>query len=277
MNHRRTRLAAALLFVSPLLLGGCQYWTETAEFGPDGLATPLSDYLPIKGEVITGNRRTAVDIENLNGSVTVLVSDRYPEAQIYARANWRKAYDKDEWEVVKNEDWVVAEHVIEGENSVLRVLSQATPESDPAVRTEIKILMPSCDGVFIRNAGGNVKVIGAGGAHTIASGFEIGRGGHIEVRTSRDINDPVTLRTSDGDVEFVVDGGSSGSIDIQAPEGEVAFGSAFGRLAKVVVEEHRWTGVWNGRTNPVLLSTLEGNARMRVEENPEMFTTGIHR
>lgn len=276
MNHlSRTHLAAALV-VTPLLVGGCQYWSETVQFGPDGMATPLADFLPIRGEVIDGSRRTAIDVENLNGSVTILVSDRYPEAQIYARANWRKAYDKDEWEEVRNEDWVVAEHVIDGENGVLRVLSQATPETDPPVRTEIKILMPACDGVFVRNAGGNVTVVGAGGAHTITSGFEIGDGGHVEVRTSRAIDDPIILRTSDGDVELVLGSESGGEIDIQASDGSVGFASKFGRLSQVRVEENRWTGVWNGRTNPLTLSTLDGNARLRVEERPEMFTTGIH-
>ncbi len=271
----RTLISVAALLTTPLILGGCKGISQIRELRPDGLATPFSDYLPIQGEVITGDRRVAVDVENLNGSVTILVSDRYEQAMVYARARWRGNLSKDEWEVVKNEDWVVAEHAMDGENSVLRVLSQATPDTEAPVRTDLRILLPSCDGVFVRNAGGTVTVVGAGGAHTIVSGFEIGSGGHIEVRTSRPIHDPVTLRTSDGHINLVLAPNSGGALDIQSDSGRVAFGSKFGRMSQVRVEPLRWTGVWNGGTNPILLQSLNGNARVRVEERPEMFSTGI--
>jgi hypothetical protein len=271
----RALMTATALFTIPLVLGGCKGISQIRQLRPDGLATPFADYLPIQGQVITGDRRIAIDVENLNGSVTILVSDRYKQAMVYAHARWRGGLSKDEWEVVKNEDWVVAEHVIEGDNSILRVLSQATPETDMPVRTELRILLPSCDGVYVRNAGGLVTVVGAGGAHTIVSGFEIGSGGHIEVRTSRPIHDPVTLRTSDGHINLVLGPNSGGSLDIQSDSGRVAFGSKFGRVSQVRVEPLRWTGVWNGGTNPIVLQALSGNARVRVEAKPEMFSTGI--
>jgi len=271
----RQGLLVASFAVLPLFLGGCKGLRQIRELRPDGLATLASDHLEIQGEEITGDRRTAVDVENLNGSVTILVSDRYKKASVYARANWRAGMSDEEWEDVGNERWVVAEHVIEGENSVLRVLSQAAPDMDPPVRTEIKILMPACDGVFVRNAGGYVTVVGAGGAHTIASGFELGSGGHIEVRTSRAISDPISLRTSSGAVNLVLAPNSGGLIDVQTDDGRVAFGSKYGRLTNVRVEEERWTGTWNGQSNPIVLRTLDGDARLRVEEKPEMFSTGL--
>lgn len=274
-NLSRTLIFVATLLTTPLILGGCKGISQIRELRPDGLATPFSDYLPIQGEVLTGDRRVAVDVENLNGSVTILVSDRYKQAMVYAHARWRGDLSKDEWEDLKNEDWVVAEHVIEGDNSILRVLSQATPDTDAPVRTELRILMPSCDGVYVRNAGGKVTVVGAGGAHTVVSGFELGQGGHIEVRTSKPIHDPVTLRTSDGHINLVMAPNSGGTLDIQSDHGRVAFGSKFGRVSQVRVEPLRWTGVWNGGTNPILLQALNGNARVRVEEHPEMFSTGV--
>lgn len=272
-THRIVTIAA-ILFTIPLILGGCKGFQQIRELRPDGLATPFSDLIPISGEVIDGSRRTAIDVENLNGSVTILVSDRYEQAMVYGRAHWRAGYSEDEYEEIRNEDWVVAEHVIEGDNAVLRVLSQATPDASKPVQTELKILMPSCDGVFIRNAGGSVTVVGAGGAHTILSGFEIGVGGHIEVRTSRAIKDPIELRTSDGHVNLVLAPNSGGTITVQTDDGRVAFGSKFGRTTQVRVEPLQWTGVWNGQSNPIGLHTLNGNARMRVVEKPEMFTTG---
>lgn len=232
--------------------------------------------MPIKGEAVTADRFTAVDIENLNGSVSVRVSDRVDKASVYARARWFGGYNQDEWEEVRNEDWVVAEHVIENGNSILRVLSQATPDVTPPVRTEIQVILPRCDGVFIRNAGGDVTVIGAGGAHTIESGFDYGRGGHIEVRTSRDINDPINLRTSDGYIDLVLGPNSAGTLDIQTDSGLVSFGSKFGKTTNVRVEPLRWTGVWNDSSNPITLRTLNGNARVRVVDRPERYSTGLH-
>lgn len=272
----RHRFTVATLLVIPLVLGGCRGIRELRELRPDGLATLANDHLEIRGEPITGDRRVAVDVENLNGSVTILVSDRYKEASVYASTNWGSDRASDEPATQDGaRRWVSAEHVMEGDNSVLRVLSQATPEMDPPVRTEIRILMPSCDGVFVRSGGGNVTVVGAGGAHTIASGFELGRGGHIEVRTSRPINDPINLRTSDGAVNLVLAPNSGGLIDVQTDDGRVAFGSKYGRLTNVQVEEERWTGIWNGQTNPIVLRTLDGDARLRVEEKPERFSTGL--
>ncbi|KAA0214333.1 MAG: hypothetical protein DYG94_07550 [Leptolyngbya sp. PLA3] len=242
---------------------------------PDGLSTPASDTLAIRGEALTKDRRIAVDVKNLNGSVTVLVSDRYDTAHVYARAGWRGKYSKAEWEEVRNEDWVVAEHVIEEGNSILRVLSQAAPDVDPPVRTDIRILLPACDGVHIRNAGGSVKVVGAGGAHTIESGFETGPGGSIEVKTSRDITDPINLRTSDGWVDLVLDQGSSGTIDLQTDEGKAFFSSKFGRTTDVKADAMHWTGVWNASSNPITLRTLSGDARVRVVDKPEMYSVGL--
>ncbi len=272
----RKLTVAALLAFAPLVLGGCKGFSQIRELRPDGLATPFSDLIPITGEVIDGSRRTAIDVENLNGSVTILVSDRYEQAMVYGRAHWRGGYSVDEWEEIRNEDWVVADHVIEGDNAVLRVLSQATPDASKPVATELKILMPSCDGVFVRNAGGYVTVVGAGGAHTISSGFEIGTGGHIEVRTSRAIKDPINLRTSEGDVNLVLAPNSGGTIIVQSDDGRVGFGSKYGRATQVRVEVGQWSGVWNGQTNPIELRTLKGSSRMRVEEKPEMFSTGRH-
>lgn len=264
--------SSILLTLAIPSMSGCARWRKLR---PDGLSTPASDTLSIRGEAITKDRRIAVDVENLNGSVTVLVSDRYDSAHVFARAGWRGKYSKDEWEQVKNEDWVVAEHVVEEGHSILRVLSQAGPDVDPPVRTDIRILLPACDGVFIRNAGGLVKVVGAGGAHTIESGFETGPGGSIEVKTSRDITDPITLRTSDGWVDLVLDQGSAGTVDLQTDQGKVFFSSKFGRTTDVRADTQHWTGVWNASSNPITLRTLSGDARVRVVDNPEKYSVGM--
>lgn len=253
-------------------MSGCARWRKNR---PDGLSTPFSDFLPIRGEAVTSDRPIAVDVENLNGSVTVLVSDRYKRAYVYARAAWRGKYSRAEWEEVKNEDWVVAEHVVEEGNSILRVLSQAAPELDPPVRTDIRVLLPACDGVYVRNAGGPVKVVGAGGAHTIESGFDDGPGGNIEVKTSRDISDPITLRTSDGYVDLVLDAGSEGTIDLQTDNGTAFFSSKFGHATDVKPTATHWTGVWNQSTNPISLRTLDGDVRFRVVGNPEDYAVGM--
>lgn len=273
MRIARTHALSSLLLIFTIpTMGGCRWWRSHR---PDGLSTPASDFLPIKGEEVTAARRTAIDIENPNGSVTVVVSDRYKRAYVYARAAWRAQYSKAEWEEVSNEDWVVAEHVIEDGNSILRILSQATPDVDPPVHTDIRVLMPACDGVFIRNANGNVKVIGAGGAHTIESGFDFGPGGSIDVKTSRDISDPITLRTSDGFIDLTLDDGSEGTLDLKTEDGTAFFSSKYGRTTDVQAESGHWKGVWNASTNPITLQTLRGNVRVSVVDDPEQHTSGL--
>ncbi|MCW5763254.1 MAG: hypothetical protein KIT88_08455 [Phycisphaeraceae bacterium] len=267
-------LIVGLIILTTPYLGGCGKRYAKQSLRPDGLSTRYSDHLPIRGEVVDGSKPVAIDIENLNGSVTVKVDDKYDKAFVYARAQWRGKYSKAEWESLRNEEWVVAEHVIEDGNSILRVLSQASPETDPPAWVQITVLMPSCDGVFIRNAGGPVLVVGSGGAHTIESGFDRGSGGHVEVRTGRKIVDPISLRTSDGNVDLILAPNSGGTVDLQTDRGRAIFGSAFGRTTSVRAESKRWSGVWNAQSNPISLQTLRGTAVLRVTKNPEMHSTG---
>ena len=236
----------------------------------------------ITGEPVTPGRLTALDIENPWGDVEVYVDpDKYETAHIKFEYDERwLLYAKGmKWRVPQ--PWFTAEHVVgdKPQTSVLRVRSTGViPDGlDERPTVDLKIYTPVADGVRVVNAGGNVDLVGVRGALTVLSGDTAKPGGRIEVRAAEAVQDPVALVSTSGHVTLVAPPRSRGVVDIEGEpgRGRAVFNGKYGVVRDVEPRSHSWNGVLNGGTNPIILRTEHGHARLHLVPAPIRYTTGI--
>lgn len=280
----RTLALAALsgtLVLTGAELGGCKHKLGS-RLGKGGVRSRLvtnnrATMVAIEGEPVVSGRFTAMDVENQNGSITIICSDRYTEASIQARMPKNDRQEVESWglDSKDKDNWVIAEHDSGPDRSILRVTTLNAPlENGFQPRIDLIIKTPVCDGLLVRNAGGSVDVTGVRGAITIESGYAGGQGGRVEVRSGEPIVEPVRITSSVGPVYLVVPPDSRGTIDIESDGGIAVFNSSFGRVVNVEPTQHRWTGVWNDGENLIQLYAGHADARMLVVERPVTYTTG---
>ncbi len=266
-------LVCAIALPGVLMLTGCRKGGMRSRL----VTIQRSKMVEIEGPPVVRGRFTALDIENQNGSVTIEASDKLSEAVI-------------EWSIPRGDRaevasygidptdstyWVEAVHEAGPDRSILRVTTLNAPlESGFHPRVNITIKTPICDGLLVRNSGGDVEINGIRGAITVENGFAGGEGGRVEVRAVEPLVEPVRLTSSVGPVYLVVPPESRGTLDIQSPEGKAAFNTAFGRVIRVNPTEHHWTGVWNDGGNRIDLFAGKRDALVKVVENPRTHSVG---
>ncbi len=275
------------LVLTGVELGGCKHKLGSRlgqRLGKGGIRARLvtnnrATMIAIHGEPVVQGRFTAIDVENQNGSITIICSDRYSEATIQARIPGSDRKELELWglDASDKDNWVIAEHDSGADRSILRVTTLNSPlENGFQPRVDLIIKTPVCDGLLVRNAGGSVDVTGVRGAVTIESGFAGGQGGRVEVRAAEPIIEPVRITSSIGPVYLVVPPESKGAIDIESDSGIAVFNTSSGRVTNVAPTQHRWTGVWNEGENQIQLYAGSGDARMLVVERPVTYSTGSH-
>lgn len=272
---------SGVLMLTGIELGGCKH-KPGSRLGKGGVRARLvannrATMVAIQGEPVVAGRFTAMDVENQNGSVTIIVGDRYSEATIQARMPKNDRAEVESWglDATDKDNWVIAEHDSGPDRSILRVTTLNSPlENGFQPRVDLIIKTPVCDGLLVRNAGGSVDVTGARGAITIESGFAGGQGGRVEVRAAEPIVEPVRITSSIGPVYLVVPPESRGTIDIESDNGVAIFNTTHGRVVNVEPTQTRWSGVWNEGDNLIQLYAGSGDARMLVVERPVTYSTG---
>ncbi len=276
---------SGLLVLTGVELGGCKHKLGSRlgqRMGKGGIRSRLvannrATMIAIHGEPVVAGRFTAMDVENQNGSITIICSDRYSEATIEARIPSGDRKELESWglDATDKDNWVIAEHDSGADRSILRVTTLNGPlENGFQPRVDLIIKSPVCDGLLVRSAGGSVDVTGARGAITIESGFAGAAGGRVEVRTAEPIVEPVRITSSIGPVYLVVPPESRGTIDIESDNGMAVFNTSHGRVVNVQPTRDRWTGVWNEGENQIQLYAGSGDARMMVVEKPVTYSTG---
>jgi hypothetical protein len=78
---------------------------------------------------------------------------------------------------------------------------------------------------------------------------------------------PVTLTTTNGLVHYQITPESTARFEIESADGAAEIVANGGALTGVAPGQHRWTGVLNGGTNPVVLRTGDGTARVLVTKD----------
>ena len=127
------------------------------------------------------------------------------------------------------------------------------------------IARPAAEGLRIRSGGGAITVVDVAGAIDIET-----VGGTVEVRTSKPVTQPVAISTGSGNVYLLVPPQSQGDISMQAFGGRCRLESltAAASLMRVHSDERSLTGSLNAGTNPIEITTADGDCRMWVLEEP---------
>lgn len=211
---------------------------------------------------------SAIDIENFNGTVTVIVDPLVKEVTptFKTRASiWIvDAIRKQAIESIK-----IRTKTIDQDGRAVFSIRTSTKWVDPTqVWVDMTLRMPRCDGVRIFNRGGHVRLSGVTGAIQIDNGEYAGSEGGIEVRTDLDITDPVALVTNNGNVVYQVGAGSTGEFTLDAEGGSEAFNSNIISPAMVHTNGTITTASVGDASNAVLLKTSKGDATVIYMNEP---------
>ncbi|RMH29856.1 MAG: hypothetical protein D6692_03080 [Planctomycetota bacterium] len=239
-------------------------------------ANKLARSVPVQGSPVTIGQITAIDIENPWGDVVIDARPRNEESFIAFKVRkerhlrWRGAWQGFEFDPTG--EYFTAVHETNGE--VGTVVIRPTDLTVEGFRPPIDVIVyvPRADGVRVRNAGGDVKVIGAVGEIDVRSGTDDMAGGDIEIRTDGRLVDPIIATSNGGDVKIVASKDSAGTIELEAPRGRVTFDGRYGVTQHSRPEKGRWTGVWNDGLNQISLRSETGDAVMVVVDHPTMYT-----
>lgn len=228
----------------------------------------------------------ALDIQNPRGSVRVEVDPTLERPVVRSTVRWAGAGTPLTGEHGAGADgaavgwgesnpparvWAIPEAGPVG-RVALRVGAELAGGAPERTEVDITVRTPRCDGVRVSNAYGPVVLIGVGGAITVENGSGGRPGGRIELRTGRDIIDPVALVTTSGRVSAVLTPASRGEVDLYTEEGSASFIGDVGGISRVRPGPRRWRAVWNDGANPLVVRSERGDVRVLVVESPETYS-----
>ena len=228
--------------------------------------------IEITGAEATPGEVVAVDVTNFNGRVRIIADDTRDEPQVRATTRakkglFRRFATQEQLKAV----WIGAELVEQEGGTVLRVLARPDTEvpGSEKVRVHLTVTVPACNGVLVRNSGGRVDLRQVDGAIQVENGFAGTKGGRIDVRTGMVLDAPIALTTTEGNVYLQTGADSTGEVDITSEDGTATVRAYVGTLDDVLVTGRQWRGVLNGGSNPVMLKTGKGAARLLVMSNAD--------
>lgn len=150
--------------------------------------------------------------------------------------------------------------------AVLHVRAATTDAEPHFQRAHVRIDAPDVDGVRVRTGRGGVKLINVTGPVDV----EASRG-DVRVMSERPLVAAVTVLNVGGDIDYRVDGRSSGLFDIETIGGKISYRIADGNwhvVKPTTFESGRLQGQLGDGGNPVVLRTTDGEIRLAVVENP---------
>lgn len=252
-SGRVRSLIAATFTAAAFVIAGCSDRTQIVEVsGPaPGRDVPL-----------------AVDVTNTNGSVLLRVDPRLTEPHVTFEVHAANVKTETKRTVIDTQGTTVARGVEKDGRYVLTVEAKCERGSPDRPFVDVEILVPRCDGLYVRNSGGPVELVGVSGAVQVENGVGGEAGGRIEVRTAAPMHEPVRLVTSHGPIYFQVGPDSSGQFDLTAEDGDTEFRAYVGSVTGAQNYNDHCTCTLNGGENTVTLRSRRGVVRALVTTNP---------
>jgi hypothetical protein len=240
-------------------------WAAAAAAAVAGAGCTTAEKRQYTLEVPAPTRLLAVDVENFRGRVEVR-ADRGGDAVRLAARVRAGSSDQSERKAAAEAVEVDAEiEEVEGRGT-LRVRTWTTdPGAGHAV--DLLIQVPRCDGLRVVNDGGDVEVVGTGGAAWIENRF-----GAIELRTARELSEDVTLLAVDGNIFLQVPPGSRGRFDLETLAGESVVRDRVGGTDGTYSTGPTLATTVGGGQNTILARTNRGDIRVWLMEDPEALT-----
>jgi hypothetical protein len=219
------------------------------------------------------DRPLSVDIENFRGSVEVEVVPGLTQPTLRAwvldESNGFMRLTDDA--TVKS--WYAAEIVSVqagaggaaggGSRPVLRIITTRDAKTKPS-SVRLLVQTPTCEGIRVRNSGGGVVLRNVGGEITVENGYKGGEGGNITIHTSRRIAEPMSLRTTTGDIAILVPTSSQGRLEINTPKGQPQVNVRSDGLDMVKKTLTTFAATLNGGTKPWAMLSADGNIKVEV-------------
>lgn len=274
----QTRTLFSLITIAVLagcLLPGC---TRMGGLRARMAANELAHTVPIQGDPVTLGRLNAVVIDNPYGEVRVVAKPANEQAQVTffvqqeRRLRWRAARMGFDFDPVG--EYFTATHTHNGELSTLTIAPTDLTVEGYRPPINLTVAIPQCDGIVVRNAGGKVVIVGVQGAIRVESGDSVVAGGPIEIRTDKEQLEEIYALSNGGNVTLVTGPASAGTVELVAPRGKTSFNSRHGVVDHSMPKVGHWTGIWNDGTNKIYLESRDGDAAVKVVENPVMYSTG---
>ncbi len=211
-------------------------------------AAPSRHHVAVTGDAAV-TRPLAIDVDNQHGSVEILVDPGIERPLVKASSPGSTATDR-------QPDFVSAELLTEGGRGVLRVVASSPDRPEPKYVT-LRVTVPSCDGLRIRNAGGPVRAWGVGGAVDVLNDMP-GLTGGTSVRFASPMTQPVTIRANHGGIELRVPEGSTGLLRFKTDRGLIRSDTARAAIRGATTNAFEQAASLNGGQNAVTLTAETG-------------------
>jgi len=234
---RSALITICLLLSASFIDAGCERLRERRLVG-------IADNHPISGPL-------GIDIDNRLGSVRLEVAPELAAPVIWAGCSG-------DTETERTPDYVTASMVTVNGRSTLRVLSATVSATATPKPVNIRIKVPACDGLRIRNSGGSVWAKGVSGAIDIENDTP-GHSGGTTVFVSKPLHDSVKIHVKSGGIDLRVPDGSCGILTASAPAGVIAVDAAKTASRDVVTTGSRYSAKLGQCDNEITLIADQGD------------------
>lgn len=252
VSSRRFVLALTLAASLPLSLVGC----TTARHASASFEAPALSEASVSGP--------AIDISNLRGNIDVRIDRRLKEISVESKVRVDKNGKHFDLDIINESVEVTSEIQDRGGLPVLVVTTTSRREEQDYF-VDLTISMPAAEGIRVRSGGGEIRVSGVVGAVEIENAT-----GPIEVKTPSPITQPFTIRTGSGNVYVQAPPQSTGRVTLNATGGRTILEANQGGvvLEKISTTMTQLTGIVNKGQNPITVSTVDGNVRLLLLDDP---------
>jgi hypothetical protein len=217
----------------------------------------------------------AFDIENFHGSVRIVVDASRTDVKpvIKKHVSWwvEHGIRDDAQDAVS----VRSRTVRQDGMSVVSIKTTTTYPEPEKVWVDLTLFVPRCDGVRVYNRGGKVTLEGVAGAMQVENVSFADHEAPIEVRTDKDITDPVVLSTDAGTVAYQVGPGSAGMFTLDSADSTEEFDCQVVWPANVHSDGRTTTATLNSGSNPVMLTSGKGRVLVLVMQDPMAYTNTL--
>lgn len=215
------------------------------------------------------NRPIIVDVESFAGAVVVEAAPQAETVVVYATLRAGHDWYKVAKNIRVNELTQSLEHIdIQAElvhgahqKPLLQVTTNTSYRYPDEQWVDLHIVAPMIDGVHVNTKRGMVDLVDVRGPITVGNVR-----GHVIVRGTHPITQPVNISTTAGHIQYQVASASTGAIDAQAVNGSARV-HAVDRPLPIMqdTDAHALAQLGDGR-NPVVLRTIDGDIDVYVRD-----------
>jgi hypothetical protein len=268
------RMTTFLLLTSSLLVG-CATSSSPSErillvdtplpppaSNPDDLTPPQQARDPIH-----------FDIESFNGDVVIVANPKLKEMRVSLERDAVHGWGRRD-EAKKSLDLISSDvQTIDDERGrTIRIRTSTTHPEPYFQRANLHIEAPAVGDVRVQTSRGKIYVTDNQGEMDLQTSHD-----DVRVMTHWPITAPVTILTSNGDVDYRIRAESTGRFDCLSLGGKVFFRQRYGRwsMQDPGTTHDRVVAVLNEGENPITLRTVDGKIRVAVVSDPTAVGTYI--